>query len=210
MSCNLRCLTILVMLVHSPSQNLAQDGKESKTPRALTLLGTIKGEVSKVSEGGRKIEVKYKELVTSTRSSGSTTVRGGASSKYRPPASKELVLKEKNQELELRLLDNSIVRLLDGAKASSDSKSNSKKKTSTKSSTKKETRDDDEKKDADTTDSKPPTKNSKKPSEPALPGKAGQTTDIAKGQIVIVSVAREDLPGFSRLIATSVYILGEK
>lgn len=191
----------------------AQEAKVTKTPRNITYLGTIKGEVSKVSDGGRKVEVKYKELVTTSVRSNSSSARGGVSGKYRPAVPKELALKEKSQELELRLLDTSIVRLLASADQLED-KTTSKKKASPGSGKKNMEGDSGDKKEEETDESKlskkPATKSTKKPTEPSLPGKPGDPGSIVKGQIVIVEVAREDLPGFSRLIASTVYILGEK
>lgn len=183
----------------------AQEGKT--TPRQITYLGTIKGEISKVSDGGRKIEVKYKELVTTTKSMTGTMTRG-TSGKYRPPTPKELVLKEKNQELELRLLDESVVRLLDSATPPSESKSGSKKRSKGDDESDSDKKDDDDNSKAN---KKSGTKSSgKKPAEPKHPGKAGTPESLAKGQIIIVGVAREDMPNYSRLIATTIYVLGEK
>lgn len=183
---------------------IPQDGKQ--TSRQITYLATIKGEISKVSDGGRKIEVKYKEVVTTTKTMTSTMTRG-TSGKYRPPNQKELVFKEKNQELELRLLDESVVRLLDSATLPSESKTSSKKRS------KGDESDSDKKGDEDNSKSskKSGTKSSgKKPAEPQHPGKPGTPESLSKGQIIIVGVAREDMPNFSRLIATTIYVLGEK
>jgi hypothetical protein len=182
-----------------------QDGKQ--TPRQITFLGTIKGEISKVSDGGRKIEVKYKELVTTTKSMTGTMTRG-TSGKYRPPNQKELVFKEKNKELELRLLEDSVVRLLDSADLPSESKSSSKKRSKGDDESDSDKKGDD---DNGKSSKKSGTKSSgKKPAEPQLPGKPGTPESLAKGQIIIVGVAREDMPNFSRLIATTIYVLGEK
>ncbi len=183
----------------------AQEGKTS--PRQITYLGTIKGEISKVSEGGRKIEVKYKELVTTSKSMTGTTTRG-TSGKYRPPTPKELVFKEKSQELELRLLEDSVVRLLDSSTPPSEPKSASKKRSKTDDGSESDKQNDEDNSKAS---KKSGTKSSaKKSAEPKPPGKAGSPESLAKGQIIIVGVAREDMPNYSRLIATTIYVLGEK
>jgi len=193
---------VVFLCVFFTSSITAQDGKN--TPRQVIFLGTIKGEITKVSEGGRKIEVKYKELVASAKSSTGTSIRG-TSGKFRPPAQKELVFKEKNQELELRLQDESVVRLLDGTNPPAE------KKSSTGKSSKSEDASDSEKQQDDKSDKKSSTKKTtKKSQETQHPGKPATPASLAKGQIIIVSVAREDMPGFSRLIATTVYVLGEK
>jgi hypothetical protein len=63
---------------------------------------------------------------------------------------------------------------------------------------------------ADRAKSKTTSKSSKKTTEPPLPGKAGDPGSLVKGQVVIVTIYREDLPGFSRFVASTIYILGEK
>jgi hypothetical protein len=188
----------------------SKNSKDIKPKGTLTLLGTIKGEIDKVSDGGRKLEVKYKEMVSSsTRSSSSTTTKGSTSAKYRPPVPKEFAQKEKNQEIEVRLLDNAVIRILETSEAPAPSKGTDKKKKSDKEADKNEDKNDtdDEK---DKAKSKTPTKPSKKSGEPALPGKPGDLSSLLKGQIIIITVYREDLPGFSRLVASTIYILGEK
>jgi hypothetical protein len=187
-----------------------KNNKDSKPKGTLTLLGTIKGEIDKVSDGGRKLEVKYKEMVTSTtRSSSSTTTKGSTSGKFRLPVPKEFVQKEKNQEIEVRLLENAVIRILETSETPPPSKGTDKKKKSDKGSDKNEDKGDagDEK---DKTKDKTPTKPAKKSSEPPLPGKPGDLSSLSKGQFIIITVFREDLPGFSRLVANTIYILGEK
>ncbi|HMO35669.1 MAG TPA: hypothetical protein PKA06_06475 [Gemmatales bacterium] len=183
-----------------------RDGEQ--TPSRIIYLGVIKGEISKVSDGGKKFSVKYKELITTSRTI--TGIPRRSSSKLRTPPPKELVLKEKNETLELRLHEEAVIRILDSNAL--DSKSDSKRKT-------KSTSDDEDADTHDDEDSATQQKNqnksvnksgSKKTSSLQLPGKAGTAESLAKGQIALVSVAREDLPGYSRLIATAVYILGEK
>ncbi|MBL8824572.1 MAG: hypothetical protein JNJ77_18445 [Planctomycetia bacterium] len=193
-------LLLLLSLLHVDS--FAQD---KKSPRALTFIGAFKGEISKVSDKGSKIEVEYKELVTSTtRSANNNTVRGGASGKYRPPVPKEFVFKEKTRELELRVHEDTVIRLLDNAQAPTDNQSTTRRKNSQDSESKQNQTDDDASK------SKTGSKTNRKRTESALPGKPGDRTNLSKGQVVIVQVAREDLQGFSRLVATSIIILGEK
>ncbi|HMP17910.1 MAG TPA: hypothetical protein PKD72_12860, partial [Gemmatales bacterium] len=145
-----------------------------------------------------------------TTSSTNTGIPRRSSSKLRTPPPKELVLKEKNETLELRLHEEAVIRILDSNAL--DSKSDSKRKS-------KSTSDDEDADTHDDEDSATQQKNqnksvnksgSKKTSSVQLPGKAGTAESLAKGQIALVSVAREDLPGYSRLIATAVYILGEK
>lgn len=207
------CMLLLYLFIWAECPMFVVDDNPSNQQRkaAYTFLGTIKGEVDKVSEGGRKIEVKYKELVATTRSVGSSLPRT-SSAKLRPPTPKELVLKEKNQELELRVLNETIIRLVDAA-AQEESKSPPRKSSSSKASKKEMDKDDDSRQDQKQ-DDPPAKKNSsktpRKPAEQQLPGKPGDVTSLAKGQIVIVSVSREDLPGYSRLVASTIYILGEK
>ncbi|HQR05809.1 MAG TPA: hypothetical protein PLN21_03250 [Gemmatales bacterium] len=203
---------VLILALFWYATGWSQDGKNSKDSKpkgTLTLLGTIKGEIDKVSDGGRKLEVKYKEMVTTTtRSSSSTTTRGSTSGKYRPPVPKEFTQKEKNQEIEVRLLDNTVIRILETSETPPPSKGTDKKK-SDKGTDKNENKgdaDDEHEK----TKNKTPTKSAKKSSEPSLPGKPGDLSSLLKGQIIIITVYREDLPGFSRLVANTIYILGEK
>ena len=198
-----------------------KNSKDSKPKGTLTLLGTIKGEVDKVSDAGHKIEVKYKETVASTsRSSSSSTTRGSSSAKFRPPIPKEFTLKEKSQEVELRLLDNAVIRILDVNETAPPAKGTDKKK-SDKTADKKEdqsdTGDDNDKTKSNKADStaekvknKSGSNSSKKTTESPLPGKPGKPGSLMKGQVIIVTILREDLPGFSRLVASTIYILGEK
>ena len=220
---NVSILPILVAgFLFCPPGALAQEAKnskESKPKGTLTLLGTIKGEVDKVSDGGHKIEVKYKEMVATPNRS-STSTRGSSSAKFRPPLPKEFTLKEKNQEIEVRLLDNAVIRILDGTEAAPPAKGIDKKK-SDKATDKKDDKSDagdDEHKSksnqsdtaADKSKDKTAAKSSKKTSEPPLPGKPGDPGSLVKGQVIIITVLREDLPGFSRFVASTIYILGEK
>ena len=221
----MRNVSILPILVAAslfcPPVAMAQEAKNSKDSKpkgTLTLLGTIKGEVDKVSDGGHKIEVKYKEMVTAP--SRSSTTRGSSSGKFRPPVPKEFTLKEKNQEIEVRVLDNAVVRILDGSETTPPAKGTDKKK-SDKATDKKDDKSDagdDEDKTkskqsdtaADKSKDKTTAKSSKKTTEPPLPGKPSDPGSLVKGQVIIVTVLREDLPGFSRLVASTIYILGEK
>lgn len=195
----------------------AKNSKDSKPKGTLTLLGTIKGEVDKVSDGGHKIEVKYKEMVTAP--SHSSTTRGSSYAKFRPPVPKEFTIKEKNQEIEVRLLDNAVIRILEAPESAPPAKGSDKKsdKATDKKEDKSGTGDDDDKSkssQSDTASDKPKdktaAKSSKKTTEPTLPGKPGKPGSLVKGQVIIVTVLREDLPGFSRLVASAIYILGEK
>jgi hypothetical protein len=185
-------LSVCLLIVLAP----APDDPKQPTSK-ITYLGTIKGEIDKVSDAGRKIEVKYKELVSTSRT---ITMPRGTGGKFRGTPPKELVMKEKNQELQLRLHDETIIRILDEA---SEPKSNSKKKSKGEEGKKDEEADDDK-------SSKKNSSKSKKTTEPQHPGKPGTPESLVKGQIVLVSIAREDLPGYSRLIATTIYIMGEK
>lgn len=192
----------------------SKNSKESKPKGTLTLLGTIKGEIDKVSDGGRRLEVKYKEMVTATtRSSTSTTTRGSVSGKFRPPVPKEFTQKEKNKEIEVRLLEDPVIRILETSQAPAPSKGSDKtKKKSNKEEMEKDKKADQEEDSDDKTKvpEKAPGKPSKKTSEPPLPGKPGDLSSLMKGQFIIITVYREDLPGFSRLVANTIYILGEK
>lgn len=203
---------VLIITLFCYASGWSQEGKNSKDSKpkgTLTLLGTIKGEIDKVSDGGRKLEVKYKEMVPSAiRSSPPTTSKGSTSGKYRPPVPKEFVLKEKNQEIEVRLLDNAVIRILETSETPPPAKETDKKKSD------KDADKNDEKNEAgkekEKTKEKTPTKSSRKASEPPLPGKPGDLSSLFKGQYIIITVYREDLPGFSRLVANTIYILGEK
>lgn len=180
--------------------------KESKSTGVFTQLGTIKGEIDKVIEGGRRLEVKYKELVTTASSSSSSSkTKGGVAGKFRPPAPKEFTQKEKNQEIEVRVLDDAVIRILNTSDAAAPSKSSDSKKRILKTSGK--TNSEDEQGNGK---DKSPTKPSKQSVEPPLPGKAGDPGSLKKGQIILITVYREDLPGFSRLVTNTIYILGEK
>lgn len=192
----------------------AKNSKDTKPKGTLTLLGTIKGEIDKVSDGGRRLEVKYKEMVASTTRSGisSTTTRGSASGKFRPPVPKEFTQKEKNKEIEVRLLENPVIRILETSEAPAPSKGTDKAKKKNDKEMEKDKKEekDDEDDEKDKAKEKTPAKPSKKSNEPPLPGKAGDLTSLIKGQFIIITVYREDLPGFSRLVANTIYILGEK
>lgn len=208
----IRCLLIFCVFCLYGGYCTAQEGK-AKPAGAYTLLGTIKGEVTKVSDGGKRIEVKYTDLVPTTRSSGSSVMTRGSSGsgKFRPPVPKEFGLKEKNFELDLRLVESSVIRVLDTKELPSDSAGSDKKKKAGKQDDK-----DDADEEAMKTENKtkgktrPANKGTKKTSEPPLPGKPGDPGSLLKGQVVIVTVHREDLTGFSRLVASTIYILGEK
>lgn len=193
----LMALAILIVLPVSSDDKPARKG-------VFTFLGTIKGEIDKVSEGGRRIEVKYRELVATTRTATNTLPRSSGG-KMRVPAPKELVLKEKNQELDLRLLDETVIRLIDAAQ--------SEQKAPPKKSSSKNKKDDDAKDDEKQDDppaKKSPGKTGNKKTEPQYPGKPGDYSSLVKGQVVLVTVYREDLSGYSRLVAHTIYILGEK
>jgi hypothetical protein len=194
----MRSVTIAILLT-SASMTWADDVPARKG--VFTFLGTIKGEIDKVSEGGRRIEVKYKELVATTRTATNVLPRSSGG-KMRMPAPKELVLKEKNQELDLRLLDESVIRLIDVASQAPPRKSSSTKSKKDDSSKEEEKQDDSAR--------KPAGKSKSKKAEPQYPGKPGNFSSLAKGQIVLVDVYREDFPGYSRLVAHTIYILGEK
>lgn len=189
---------------------MAQENKTKPAP-VYTLLGTIKGEVTKVSDGGKKIEVKYKELVTSARSTANPYfTRGSTSAKFRPPQQKELYFKEKNQELDLRLVEKTVVRVLDTSDLPAESDKKKKGGVAKKDDDDDASDDDMKKEKQEKGKSKAEGKTNKKSSDQSLPGKAGDPGSLVKGQYVIVTVYREDLPGFNRLIAGSIYILGEK
>jgi hypothetical protein len=194
-------VAILLTLCLTPSEVLSQDSKASRT---LTFIGTFKGEITKVADKGNKIDVEYKELVTSATRSSGTTIRGGASGKYRPPLPREFTFKEKKKELELRVFDETIIRVLDNSQMPAGKINTTRKQ---------QAKEDDETGRSQVEDdrsNKSLSKTSRKRSEPPLPGKAVDRSSLAKGQVVIVQVAREDLQGFSRLVATSIVILGEK
>lgn len=181
------------------------DAQENKAPRNLVYVGAFKGEITKVIDKGGKIEVEYKELVTTTIRSPNTTVRGGTSGKYRPPVPREFTFKEKTRELELRVFEETIVRLMDNNSSSTEKTGTVRKKSTQEDSEAKISQSDEE-----ATKTKSGAKANRKRVEAPLPGKAGDRSSLAKGQVVIVQVAREDLQGFSRLVATSIVILGEK
>ena len=187
----------------------AADDKPARKP-VYTFLGTIKGEIDKVSDGGRKIEVKYKELVATTKTATNTLPRSSGG-KMRLPPPKELVMKEKSQELELRVIDETVIRLIDGA-GQSEQKSSPRKAGSAKN--KKDAGKDEDTREEEKQDDPPakksPGKSTARKTEPQYPGKAGDVSSLMKGQIVVVNVYREDLPGYSRLVAHTIYILGEK
>lgn len=208
-----RCLLISCSFWLYAGLCSAQEGK-TKPAGAYTLLGTIKGEVTKVSDGGKRIEVKYTDLVPTTRSSGSSVMTRGSSGsgKFRPPVPKEFGLKEKNFELDLRLVESSVIRVLDTKELPADSAGSDKKKKTGKQDDKDDADDEAMKTESKTKGktTRPASKSTKKTSEPPLPGKPGDPGSLLKGQVVIVTVHREDLTGFSRLIASTIYILGEK
>lgn len=201
MSTNIVVVSLLILWI-IPGETISQ---ENKAPRSLTFIGTFKGEITKVADKGNKIDVEYKELVTSTARSSGTTIRGGASGKYRPPVPREFTFKEKTRELELRVHDETIIRVLDNSQLPAGKQSPARKK---------QTQDDAEternQSEEDTSKTKSGSKTNRKRTEAPLPGKAGDRSSLLKGQVVIVQVAREDLQGFSRLVATSIVILGEK
>jgi hypothetical protein len=188
-------LTIAAIVV---LQATADDkDSKSKPTGVLTVLGTVQGEITQLSDGGSKIEVKYKDVVEVADRS--RRIQGASSSsKFRLPRT---TLKERNQELDLRVFPATPIRLLN---MPGESKADRAKK-------EKEARDAAMKDDDDTDDKKSKDKKvEKSKKERTLPGKAAEMKDLRKGQVIVVSVAREDLPGFNRLVATSIYILGEK
>lgn len=186
----------LGLLVAARSDDQGSSREEKTGP--LTVLGTVQGDLTKVSEGGYKIEVKYKDLVTTTRGSGSSSGASG-SARFRLPRT---TVKEKNQEVELRVLPGTTIRLLNTDK--NGEKGDQAKKAEKDARDAVQGQEDD--REAAKQASKKPAKRKGRP----LPGSAGKPEDLKKGQVVIVTVAREDRPGFSRLIATSLYVLGEK
>lgn len=198
---NVRVASLLILWL-IPGEVISQ---ENKTPRSLTFIGTFKGEITKVADKGNKIDVEYRELVTSATRSSGTTIRGGASGKYRPPVPREFTFREKTKELELRVYDEAIIRILDNSQMPAGKQSPARKK---------QAQDDADtgrsQSEEDTSKTKSGSKSNRKRTEAPLPGKAGDRSSLAKGQVVIVQVAREDLQGFSRLVATSIVILGEK
>ncbi|MFT3882321.1 MAG: hypothetical protein QM703_22050 [Gemmatales bacterium] len=103
-----------------------------------------------------------------------------------------------------------MIRILETSEAPAPSKGADKaKKKNDKEMDKKEDKDDEDD-NKDKAKEKTPTKPSKKSNDPPLPGKPGDLTSLIKGQFIIITVYREDLPGFSRLVANTIYILGEK
>ncbi len=189
-------LAVCLGLVASALSDDKDKGSNRETKTGpLTVLGTVQGDLVKVSDAGYKIEVKYKDVVTSTRSSGSSNW-ASSSARFRLPRTST---KEKDQELELHILPGvTAVRLLN-----TDGKDDAAKKAE------KDAKDaikDQEQEEAVKKESKKPAKKKDR----TLPGVAAKPGDLKKGQVVIVTVAREELPGFSRLVATAVYVLGEK
>ncbi len=168
-------------------------GKEKNARGVLTALGTVRGEITKVSDGGHKIEVTYKELVPArvTRSELGLPRIGGRA-RF---SNQNYTLKEKDQEIEMRLLESTKVRLM--PQGADDYMKKQKKES--------------EKEAADAQENKKeanPNKKTEKKSN--LPGKEGEPSQLSKGQFVIVNVAREDFPNFSRYVATMVIVVGEK
>lgn len=190
---------VLVVLGGILADDAKKPAAKEPKPGPLTLLGTVKGDVSKVTEGGYKIDLKFREVVASLTESNPGQGASGYA-RFRLPG---VSTKDKSQKLELRLLPQSTVRLL---KPSEEKKGEGEK--DVKEASEKELKDDaDMKKKEGSKETKKPAPKAK---EKPLPGKPGTPRDLVKGQVVIVTVAREDLPGYSRLIATSVYVLGEK
>ena len=188
-------------------------GKDNKPKGTFTALGTIKGDLVKVQDGGNKITVRYKEMVTTSHTvgPGSLSRVGGTTAKFHLSPVKELGLKEKNQDLELRLMDNAVIRGLSTKELPGEEKSKGKKKeesTPGKPGETNTTRDNDSWKSKN--NGKAASNSTTKTAENPLPGKTGEPGSLAKGQIIIVTVLREDLPGYSRLVASTIYILGEK
>lgn len=202
----LACLSLL-----GSTTSLADDdkSKSTKSTGTMTFLGTVKGEIVKVSDGGNKITVKYKEMVATlqTSSSGAMTRVGGSSSRFRPPSTREWGLKEKNQDLEVRLLDKPIIRLLSSRELPGEDKGKPRKKEGDSANKESDKETDD---DANMKAKSKSSKTTGKPAENNLPGKPGDPGSLAKGQVVVLNVIREDLPGFSRLVTGTIYILGEK
>lgn len=182
----------------APARSDDQGSSRDEKTGPLTVLGTVQGDLTKVSEGGSKIEVKYKDLVTTTRGSGSSSGASG-SARFRLPRT---TVKEKNQEVELRVLPGTTIRLLNTDRKGE--KDDQAKKAE------KDARDAVQGQEDDREAAKQASKRPVKRKGRTLPGSAGKPEDLKKGQVVIVTVAREDRPGFSRLIATSLYVLGEK
>lgn len=183
---------------------LFADDEKSKTKQptgTITVLATLRGEIAKVSDGGWKIKVKYEDVVGETSRATVSSTQGAANyPRYHLPPLHLTNLKEKKEEVELRLLESTKVRFVPitgekpkgkGAKdaGSKEDKSNDK---------------GDAKAGANTKSAE------KKTKEPALPGKPGEPSQLTKGQIVNVTVAREDFPNFSRYVATVVIVVGEK
>lgn len=197
------------LLVLSFGAVVGADDEKPKAPKptgTLTSLGTIKGELVKVSDGGNKITVKYKETVpvSQTVHSGMLGRVAGTYGKFHPPAVKEWSTKEKSQDLEMRVLEKAVIRILSSKDLPSDDKGKGNRK-------KEDASDDDD--DGATMKGKEKAavgKGAKKSSEQKLPGKAGDIGSLVKGQVVIVNVMREDFSTYNRLVTNSIYILGEK
>jgi hypothetical protein len=193
MNAHLWALTAACLLF---TPGLAQDRKKDAPgpgpdarPGPLVVLGTVLGEITQVDDGGSKIEVKYKELVESTARRSVTGLRAG---RVRLP---NTTVKERNRELELRVYPATTIRLVN---AGPDGKGEA---------AAKEAAAEGEESDSRSTNDKKANKSGK---ERPLPGKAGERKDLAKGQVIIVTVAQERAAGFTRYVATSIYVLGEK
>jgi hypothetical protein len=191
---------LAVLLCFFSSIRGEDDKKESKGTGKLTLLGTLQGEISAVKDGGWKIEVKYKDLVPyNTRATVSSTQGAAAYPRYRLPPQHVTNVKEKTQELELRLLESSKVRFIPFGKEGNKGKKGGEAAHQEEKAENKQEGKQEGKQEAN------PTKKSKD-----LPGKPGEPSQLAKGQLVNVTVAREEFPNFSRYVATVVLVVGEK
>jgi len=206
------CIILLGHLIGVPLAasshccTLLADDEKAKTIKptgTITVLATLRGEIAKVSDGGWKIKVKYEDVVGETSRATVSSTQGAANyPRYHLPPLHLTNLKEKKEEVELRLLESTKVRFVPftGEKPKGKSPPDAAAK---------------DNKSSDKPDAKPgsntTTKNGdKKSKEPALPGKPGEPSQLAKGQIVNVTVAREDFPNFSRYVATVVLVVGEK
>jgi hypothetical protein len=195
---------ILVGLVAMPTLAWGcfhADDEKSKTKQpagTITVLATLRGEIAKVSDGGWKIKVKYEDTVGEVSRATVSSTQGAANyPRYHLPPLHLTNLKEKKEEVELRLLESTKVRFVPITGEKSKGKG-------AKDTGSKDDKGGDAKAGANTKSTE------KKTKEPALPGKPGEPSQLAKGQIVNVTVAREDFPNFSRYVATVVIVVGEK
>jgi hypothetical protein len=181
------CFLITPGLAQEKSRKGDSSGGEDARPGPMVVLGTVHAEIIRVGDGGSKIAVRFKEIVQSNSRKNITGLRTG---RVRLPT-----LREKTQDVDLRVYPNTTIRLVNvgsdgkGAEAAKESAM--------------------ENEDADNK-SKTDKKSSNSTREKKLPGAKGERKDLVKGQVVIVTIAEEQAAGFSRYVATSIYVLGEK